>query len=96
MLQPAGENNTRKRDNWGVKRKVANLVVFGLDLKDWDGDKLKRELQRYFKRVLGVSATVKSVTKLKRILCVAELQSVEDKINILKYRHVLRSLRTNV
>lgn len=88
-------NDSQKRDNWGVQIKPNNIVLFGLDLKDWEGEKLKRKLENYFLRVLGLNVPVKSAKKLKSILCMIELKHMEDKIEILKHRYFLQTYQNN-
>lgn len=82
-------------DHWGVRKHVNNIILSGLYVGDvCQEELLKRKILKYISYTYGINVRVKAATKVSDMLCVAELQDMQDKIRLMKATS-LNNDRTN-
>lgn len=73
------------RDGWNVKKLPNNIILSGLNVADIaDETLLKRKIAKYFFDTFGRKVRVKRARKVSGLLCVAELESMQDKIMLMR------------
>lgn len=78
----------------GEKRKK-NVVVYGLKIDTNDRVMLKEELKKFLTEKVGVNVKINNAIKLQEKICLIELGSIEDKINVMKNKYKLRNNQTD-
>lgn len=66
-----------------------NLVVWGLAIPNDDQEEMKRQMEDFFSKHLGVNATVRSVTRTGSRSYIVKMDSLESKVQILENKNLL-------
>ncbi|KAK9739351.1 hypothetical protein QE152_g9156 [Popillia japonica] len=103
------ENVQIKKENEGIKKELIdmkmyierlekekrknNIVVKGLEIREKELEKIKELINSFVKEQLGITAEIKTATKLREKIYVIELHKEDDKKQIMQNKRKLRDLK---
>lgn len=103
------ENVQIKKENEGIKKELIdmkmyierlekekrknNIVVKGLEIREKEPEKIKELINSFVKEQLGITAEIKTATKLREKIYVIELHKEDDKKQIMQNKRKLRDLK---
>lgn len=79
-----------KLDSWEKEKRRNNIVISGIKINTTNKEILKEGTQNFIKDAMKVDVKIKSVYKIGPEICVAEINSWEEKMDIMKNKNKLR------
>lgn len=83
----------RKVEKLEEAKREKNIVVTGIEIKTDKKTELKESIENFLKDALAVEVTVKIAHKLGPKSCLVELNTKEDKINVMKNKRKLKGIK---
>lgn len=77
-------------ENIEKRERKKNIIITGLQLAAEEPKQLKEEVRSNIKKYIGLDSRIKSVSKLSKKICKVELDSTEEKEEIMKNKTKLR------
>lgn len=78
------------------EKRKCNIVVSGIKFGRTESSNLKQTVEQFIEIELKVKANIKRIIRIGNDTCLAEMERMEDKINIMRNKHKLRELQTKV
>ncbi|KAK9719690.1 hypothetical protein QE152_g22541 [Popillia japonica] len=74
------------------EKRKNNIIVSGLTIDAEDPTVLKQAVTNMIKQHLKIDIAIKTTKKIGTQTCVVELEKAEDKINIMRNKHLLKNV----
>lgn len=71
-----------------------NIVLKGMELRSADREGFKNQVKKFLHEQVGVTVEIRRVRRINEIMCVAEVNSWEEKLSIMENKRKLGSLKT--
>lgn len=92
-LKKQVEKLEQRVENMEKESKKRNLIVTGIKMDTNDNVTLKKAMETFTSKVLNVEAKIKSAKKIGENICLMEMESMEEKIKIMKVKNQLKHFK---